>query len=179
MQSAASSLPKRKTPTSSNSKKKIQKKNNRKEKESSEESCSDYLKMVKQKQMKNKQKLEDLGLVKNNLTPKRRNYQRKNKSPSEECPYDHNCFSTSYMEEKDKRYLDKKFDLFGVKCQGCAKCFSKSEEKDTLTPSNAAPMYVCRGRGKHKCLHSYCFTCYQSRFMEHNPSRSRRCRIKK
>lgn len=91
-------------------------------------------------------KLQDLGLVKKTPNPKKRKYQRKGppikdkESPTaqrklmgsekavvgknmdcsvnEECPYDHSCFSTSYNEEKDKRYLDKKFDSFGVKCQG-------------------------------------------------------------
>ena len=33
----------------------------------------------------------------------------------EECPYDHNLYSTSYNEEADKRYLGKDGDLFGIK----------------------------------------------------------------
>ena len=99
-------------------------------------------------------------------------------SINDECPIDHSCFSTSYNKEKDKRYLNTKFDLFGVKCQGCGKCFTNIEKKNTLTPTNSKPMYVCYGRAKHKCLHSFCYDCYQSRFMEHNPSRRYRTKNK-
>ena len=152
------------------------KRNSGKEKDSSKNMpCSEYLEMVKNKRMRNKTKLQDLGLLNKTPTPKRRKLNNKNSSPKEhkkspaarrklmspkkavaiestaesvveKFPYNHTCFSTSYNEEKDKRYLDKRFDLFGVKCQGCGKCFTKIDKKNTLTPTNAAPMYVCRSR---------------------------------
>ena len=160
--------------------------------------CSEYLQMVKSKRKKNRTKLQDLGLIENTPTPKKKKGTKRISSPSnerqspaarrkltsprktksvvEKCPYDHSFYSTSYNEEKDKRYLDKKYDLFGVKCQGCEKSFTKIEKTNTITPTNAAPMYVCCGRTKHKCVHSFCFACYQTRFIEHNPRRRRTVR---
>lgn len=160
--------------------------------------CSQYLQMVMSKRKKNRTKLQDLGLLDKTPTPKKRKGTKRIYSPKEQrkspaarrkltspkktesveikCPYDHSCFSTSYNEENDKRYLEKRYDLFGVKCQGCEKLFTKIEKTNTLTPTNVAPMYVCCGRTIHKCLHSFCYACYQSRFMEHNPRRRRTAR---
>ena len=161
---------------------------------------SEYMNMVNAKKIKNKKKLQQLGLIETTpplkdktidrkSTPKKKNNRgqarkklnikckaiESNVSDEEECPYDHACFSTSYKEENDKRYLAKNYDLFGVKCQGCEKAFDQDEKCETsVTPTNAAPMYVCLGRSKHKCVHSYCYECYQSRFMEHNPRKRRR-----
>ena len=159
---------------------------------------SQYLQMVKSKRKKNRTKLQDLGLLAKTPTPKKRKCNKrilspkerkqspaarrkltspkKAKSVDEKCPYDHFCYSTSYNEEKDKRYLEKRYDLFGVKCQGCKKSFTRIDTNNTITPTNAAPMYVCCGRTKYKCLHSFCYACYQSRFMEHNPRRRRTAR---
>ena len=133
--------------------------------------------MIKSKRMKNRTKLQDLGLLAKTPTPKKRKCSKrisslkgqtqspaarrklttpkKAKSVEEKCPCDHSFYSTSYNEEKDKRYLEKRYDLFGVKCQGCKKAFTKIDTKNTVTPTNAAPLYVCCGRTKYRCVHSF------------------------
>ena len=157
--------------------------------------CFEYLEKVNAKRGRNKRKLQELGLIEKTPTPKkgkqmdlkgllkkkantkvRRKIMQSDEKNNEnrekmKCPYDHACYSTSYKEESDRRYLDSKNDLFGVNCQVCSKGFSMEEEANTITPSQKQPMYVCLGRGKHQCTHSICYKCYHELFMKH---RSRR-----
>ena len=159
--------------------------------------CSKYLEKVKLKRGRNKKKMQELGLLEKTPTPKRLKPTTKPNSPkgrgtaacrkimqspknktvksrNKQCPYDHKCYSTSYKEETDRRYLGSDFDLFGVKCQGCNKKFSNEVEKNCIAPSFSAPMYVCHGRGKHECTHSICYQCYQELFMKHSSTRRSR-----
>ena len=158
---------------------------------------SEYLEKVKVKRGRNKKKLQELGLLDRTPTPKknessdsnskkqsgttaRKRILQSQKDETEKprkkknCPYDHTCYSTSYKEENDRRYLGIGFDLFGVKSQICSKKFEKDETENCITPSFAAPMYVCHGRGKHDCTHSICYQCYQKLFMEHSSTRRSR-----
>ena len=158
---------------------------------------SEYVEKVKVKRGRNKKKLQELGLLDKTPTSKRNKSSDSNankqsgttarkkilQSPKDEsvrprkkkhCPYDHTCYSTSYKEENDRRYLGIGLDLFGVKCQICSKNFEKDETENCITPSFVAPMYVCHGRGKHDCKHSICYECYQKLFMEHSSTRRSR-----
>ena len=104
----------------------------------------------------------------------------KSKSPRKKvnktCPFDHKLFDTNYCEENDKRYVGEEYDLHNVHCQGCKKCFSVDNKKNSVVPTLKEPLYVCRGRQKHQCTFSYCFSCYQSRFLKNSSTRRSRRR---
>ena len=159
--------------------------------------CSEYLEQVKLKRGRNKKKMQELGLLEKTPTPKRLKLSKNPNSPKgrestafrkimqspknktvksgkKQCPYDHKCYSTSFKEEPDRRYLGSEFDIFGVKCQACNKKFSNEVEKNCIAPSISAPMYVCHGRGKHECTHSICYQCFQELFMKHSSTRRSR-----
>ena len=164
----------------------------------------EYLNMVIRKRNRNKRKLQDLGLVgktptseSSSLTRKSpRNSEKmnarrkimqsptslskkKNETPkkAEKCPFDHKCFSANYNEENDKRYFGHGYDLFEVYCQGCKKEFTKEATGNCITPTLRAPMYVCQGRQKYSCCHSFCYGCYQEKFMKSNAKRPSRRRV--
>ena len=165
---------------------------------------SEYLKMVDGKRNRNKRKLQDLGLVEKTPTTKSslitrrspKNSEKKNaprkimQSPNstskkknetqkkaKKCPFDHKCFSANYNEENDKRYFGHGYDLFEVYCQGCKKEFTKEATGNCITPTLRAPMYVCQGRQKYSCCHSFCYGCYQETFMKSNAKRPSRRRV--
>ena len=159
--------------------------------------CSEYVKMVQEKKKRNKEKLQDLGLVpktptpirnsqdknknspkevKNNKTARRKLMQSPRQSPKTKsnksgknmkvaCPFDHKLYGTNYCEEDDKRYLEEDSELHDVKCQGCKKCFSLDGGKNSIVPTFKQPLYVCRGRQKHQCTFSFCYSCFPGQYI--------------
>lgn len=90
------------------------------------------------------------------------------------CSFDHKMYGTNYCEESDKRYLLKENDLHDVKCQNCKKCFSVDGEKNSIVPTLKEPIYVCRGRQKHNCTFSFCYSCFQQRFLDNTSGKRAR-----
>ena len=160
--------------------------------------CSNYVKMIQEKKLRNKKKLQDLGLVEKTPTPNNTNQDKEKNTPKNveekksarcklmqspretpkaksaksrkklkvSCPFDHKLYGTNYCEENDKRYLEEGYDLRDVKCQGCKKCFSVDGGNKSIIPTLKEPLYVCRGRQKHQCTFSFCYSCFQRRFLD-------------
>lgn len=164
---------------------------------------SEYVKIVNHKRARNKSKMVELGLATKTPIPKKssatspkksstkktatkqaqrvlmpkespKKRKRRTKKSSPVCPCDHQDYSATFNEESDKRYCQPAHDLNNVKCQICNLKFANEADDCCIVPSASAPMYVCRGRMKHKCTHSLCFSCYQDRFMVHSSKRRTR-----
>ena len=115
------------------------------------------------KSPKAKRKILKSFLKKRQSKKKRNKINKYDSEILEDCLYNHKSFTTSYKEENDKRYFDEGGELFRTGCQGCREMFCFEAGKGYIDPSSEDLVYICTGRNKHKCTHTFCIKCYQQK----------------